>query len=251
MEKSSIAARWRAFWHGAIALGLSDIADGTLSASVVQTTTRRSSHVCSLPFPLSQHARRVIALLEEAELPYELRPVDMAAGEHMSAEFRKINPNHQYPVLVDGDLQLSESNAILRYLCAKHDLTDWYPPTSARGPLWSNGLTGTSLASVRRSWTLSGTECFWVPPVTPRPSSAESSDWPMRRRFWNSAFLLRPYVAGEAPTIADLSIASNLTQLQLANAMPATQAIAAWHQRISSLPGVQKACAPMQAMMKS
>ena len=79
------------------------------------------------PFPYSQHARRVVSLLEAAGLPYELRHVDMAKGEHLSAAYLAINPNHQVPTLLDGDLVLHESNAILRYLCHQHGLSDWYP----------------------------------------------------------------------------------------------------------------------------
>jgi glutathione S-transferase len=31
------------------------------------------------------------------------------------------------PTFLDGDIKLHESNAILRYLCSKHALSDWYP----------------------------------------------------------------------------------------------------------------------------
>lgn len=201
--------------------------------------------------PFSQHARRVVALLEEAALPYELRPVDMRAAEHMSDAFRKINPNHQVPVLVDGGLHLSESNAILRYLCAKHDLTGWYPAALGERALVEQWL----------DWNQSRLSPAVVDIVLNRVFLAANGDASAIERgekrladvapVLEAALLRRPFVAGDAPTIADLSIASNLTQLQLAKAMPATQAIAAWHQKISSLPGVQKACAPMQAMMKA
>src|SRR5262245_541586 len=78
-------------------------------------------------FPYSQHARRVVSLLEAGGLPYDLRHVDMGKGEHVSAADLAINPNHQVPTFLDGDLMLHESNAILRYLCQKHGLIDWYP----------------------------------------------------------------------------------------------------------------------------
>src|SRR5262245_59298380 len=77
--------------------------------------------------PFSQHGRRVVALLEEAGLSYQLEPLAMDQREHHSARFLRLNPNHQVPVLVDGDLVLAESNAILRYLCSKHELWDLYP----------------------------------------------------------------------------------------------------------------------------
>ncbi len=78
-------------------------------------------------FPYSQHARRIVSLLEENNLPYQVRHVAMDTNEHLSAEFLNINPNHQVPILQEGDFYLSESNAILRYLCNKHELNNWYP----------------------------------------------------------------------------------------------------------------------------
>ena len=82
--------------------------------------------------PYSQHCRRVVALLEEAGLKYELRQVALDQGEHMSPAYLAINPNHQVPAMIDGELRVFESNAILRYLCHKHRLSDWYPEDPAR-----------------------------------------------------------------------------------------------------------------------
>ena len=73
-------------------------------------------------FPFSQHSRRVVSLLEEAGLEYELLSVDMMKGEHMSPKYLELNPNHQVPTLVADKVKIHESNAILRYLCNKHSL---------------------------------------------------------------------------------------------------------------------------------
>lgn len=77
--------------------------------------------------PYSQHSRRVLALLEIAQAEYRTETVNLAGGEHRSPGFLVINPNHQVPVLIDDGMTLTESNAILRYLCNKFSLTDWYP----------------------------------------------------------------------------------------------------------------------------
>ena len=93
--------------------------------------------------PYSQHSRRVVSLLEETGLEYEPMLVDLLNAEHMSAQYLAINPNHQIPTLVDGDTRLHESNAILRYLCVKHALTDWYPddlPARAAVEQWLDWL---------------------------------------------------------------------------------------------------------------
>jgi glutathione S-transferase len=59
-------------------------------------------------------------LLRELGLPFELKYVDRAAGAHKSAEYLKLNPNGLIPVLVDGDLVLYETAAILLHLVDTH-----------------------------------------------------------------------------------------------------------------------------------
>lgn len=59
-------------------------------------------------------------LLRELGLPFRLQWVDRAQGAHKSAEYLKLNPNGQIPVLVDGDLVLYETVAIVLHLVDAH-----------------------------------------------------------------------------------------------------------------------------------
>jgi glutathione S-transferase len=59
-------------------------------------------------------------LLEELGLPFELKRVDREHGAHKSPEYLKLNPNGLIPVLVDGDLVLYETAAIVLHLCDTH-----------------------------------------------------------------------------------------------------------------------------------
>ena len=52
-------------------------------------------------------------------MPYELVPVDTRKGEQHSASFRAVNPNAKTPALVDGDVKVFDSTAILLYLAEK------------------------------------------------------------------------------------------------------------------------------------
>ena len=65
--------------------------------------------------PCTVNSRKVLAGLELVGMPYELKHVDYFTGEQKKPEFLGINPNGAVPAVVDGDLALSESNAILQY----------------------------------------------------------------------------------------------------------------------------------------
>jgi len=57
--------------------------------------------------------------LQELAVDFEPVTVNLVAGEHRRPEFLKINPAGRIPVLVDGDLTLTESVAIVQYLAEK------------------------------------------------------------------------------------------------------------------------------------
>jgi glutathione S-transferase len=63
---------------------------------------------------------RVRWTLQELGIDFEAIRVNLVAGEHRRPEFLKINPAGKIPVLVDGDLVLTESVAIVLYLAEKY-----------------------------------------------------------------------------------------------------------------------------------
>lgn len=54
--------------------------------------------------------------LEESGLPYGVRPVHFSRGDHLTAEFRAINPLAQVPVLETGNVLITQNVAILTYI---------------------------------------------------------------------------------------------------------------------------------------
>jgi len=58
--------------------------------------------------------------LQELGVDFEGVTVNMRAGEHRSSQFLAINPAGKLPALVDGDLVLTESAAIVWYLAEKY-----------------------------------------------------------------------------------------------------------------------------------
>jgi GST-like protein len=66
------------------------------------------------------NSTKVVVLLEELELPYEVATVDIMKGEQHTQDFRKVNPNAKLPAIIDDDVTVFDSHAILLYLAEKH-----------------------------------------------------------------------------------------------------------------------------------
>lgn len=72
--------------------------------------------------PVSMTSRPVRLLIAENGLAVDEEFVDLTSGAHHQEAFVSINPNRLVPVLEDGDLRLTESSAILKYLADKFEL---------------------------------------------------------------------------------------------------------------------------------
>ncbi len=93
---------------------------------------------------LSGHAHRVETFLSILQKDYELVNVDLMAGEQRTEAFLKLNPFGQVPVLVDGEVTLSDSTAILVYLARKYG-QEWLPTDAlgqARVQRWLSVASG-------------------------------------------------------------------------------------------------------------
>jgi glutathione S-transferase len=66
-------------------------------------------------------------LLEEIGVPFELKLVDRANNAHKSPKYLKLNPNGLIPVLVDGDIVLYETAAIVLHLCDQYPAAQLAP----------------------------------------------------------------------------------------------------------------------------
>jgi glutathione S-transferase len=76
--------------------------------------------------PMSVNSRRVWVALLEKQIAFE--PIELNLdGDQFEPEFSAINPFHRIPVLIDGDLTVVESLAILDYLEAKYPTPSLLP----------------------------------------------------------------------------------------------------------------------------
>lgn len=148
--------------------------------------------------------------------------------------------DHQVPTLLDGELRIHESNAILRYLCVKHALHDWYPGDPDKR------------AAVEQ-W-LDWNQCRLSPAVVDIVLNSvflgERGDKTAIERGRSRLRELEPileeglagpaFLAGKRPTIADLSLASSIFQLGLAGVVPAGEHTRRWFDRVSAIDGFRR-----------
>jgi glutathione S-transferase len=75
--------------------------------------------------PVSTVCRPIRLLCAENGIQMEEETVDLMTGAHHQEPYASLNPNRQVPLLVDGDLRLTEGSAILKYLADKHHLPSY------------------------------------------------------------------------------------------------------------------------------
>ena len=74
----------------------------------------------TLHFAPNSRAGRIVWLLEELELPYELNRMDFHPKDLKSDEHRSRHPLGRVPVLDDDEIRIWESGAIVEYILERH-----------------------------------------------------------------------------------------------------------------------------------
>ncbi|KAI3453700.1 hypothetical protein Pfo_010363 [Paulownia fortunei] len=78
---------------------------------------------------MSQPSRAVIIFCKLNGIDFEEVKIDLSRRQHLTPEFREINPMKQVPAIVDGRFKLFESHAVLIYLAGVFPgvADHWYP----------------------------------------------------------------------------------------------------------------------------
>ena len=192
-------------------------------------------------FPPSPRAFKVLLVANHLGIDYTLKVVNLAAGDQRTPEHTKLNVNQRMPVLEKDGYVLWESNAILEYLAAKRPQSGLMPSDLrprlqvAKWLYWESA-----------HWDQACAIIVFENVVKAVFGLGEASGAEVERgrkllhrlaKILDAELSVRPYVAGEALTIADFSIAAPLclhdrAQLKL-DAFPN---VARWMNRITALP---------------
>lgn len=188
-------------------------------------------------YVLSASCYKVRLMASLVGVKLDLQAVDFHPGrEHKSAAFRALNPAGTLPVLVDGDLVLTESTAMLVYLASLGG-PDWLGPDTPRGVaevqqwLAFSGRLAASLGMARLHDML----------LYPGDIDALRHDGHLALRELEAAlterrFAGRDWLVGEVPSIADIACFPNVALSQDGGVtLDDYPAIRLWSRRIRSL----------------
>lgn len=171
-------------------------------------------------------------MLEEVGQPYELRFVDLKAGEQRSDDHRARNRMTKIPVLEDGETVVSETGAIGVYLADRYAAGRLAPALDApaRGPYLR--------------W------CFFPSSVIEPVSMAKVSGWEYNSgsagfgayddmvATLDEALASGPWLLGDQFTMADVIVGATIRFMLMFKMMEPTEAIGAYSERLAARPAL-------------
>jgi glutathione S-transferase len=190
----------------------------------------------------SINVHKVLWTLDELKVPYERVDAGLHFGVVNTPEYRAMNPNGRVPTIDDDGFILWESNAIVRYLAAKHASSLWPsdPRVRADADRWMDWASIMFLPVF--------TPLFWGLVRTP----AEKRDWSAVRaaaaataqslRVLEQGLEGRAYVAGKEFTVGDIPIGVNLYRWFAFEGIerPGLPAVEAYYKRLAERPAYRK-----------
>lgn len=190
-------------------------------------------------------AANVVWMLEEVGVPYELRYVDIMAGEQKSPAFVAKNPMGKLPMLTDGDLVVTESAAIGLYLADRY-------AAGRLAPALDDPRRGTYLR-----WSL------FAPSVIEPGAMAKSSGWAFKESAagWGShaamleaiesAVAGRSFVLGDEFSMADVIFGGTVRYMLGFKMIEPTPSLTAYTERLGARPALQRAEAKNKAVREA
>lgn len=190
-------------------------------------------------------ASTVVWMLEELGLPYELSFVDLMKGEHKQPKLLALNAMGKLPVLVDGDVVVTETAAIGLYLADRYSL-------GALAPAPDDPARGTYLR-----WSL------FAPSVIEPGAMAKAAGWDFKpgQAGWGEyqamltamegALEGRDYLLGERFSMADVIFGGTLRYMLLFKMLDPRPAFTAYAERLAARPALVRANAKNAAVREA
>lgn len=185
----------------------------------------------------SQNAWKVRQLMNHLGLPHRTEFVSIFEGEGQRPEYLAINPTGTVPAIrLDDGRVLAESNAILQFLAEDTPYlpADRYARAKVAQWLSFEGNYVEPVIGALRHWIMTGKAARRSPEVVESRRAGSLKTL----RILDRALAERPFIAGDAYTIADISLFAYVSRAEEASLPLADFGdIAAWIDRVRAQPG--------------
>lgn len=194
------------------------------------------------------NGHKVTLLLEELGLPYEIKPVNIGAGDQFKPAFLAISPNNKMPALVDhqptdggAPQSVFESGAILLYLAEK---TGRFLPADSRGRVAVLEWLFWQMAGLGPMSGQMGHFNVYAPDKIPYAIDRYNNEVRRLHRVMDKRLAESAYLGGEEYGIADMA---SYPWIGAYDTLPVDFAafpnLARWHAAIAARPATQRAYA--------
>ena len=201
----------------------------------------------------SMNVQAVLWGLAELGLDCERRDYGGAFGNSDTEAFRAMNPNGTVPVLIDGDVTMFESAAILRYLGARHGSAPFWPADPvARAPvdMWAEW----GKVSLQAPFTTQVFQPLFRVPAAERDTKALDAALGVlddRLAILEGQLGDRPFVTGTNFTMADILIGQMLYRYYTMDIpRPVRPILSAYYNRLAERPAYARLVMVDYSMLK-
>jgi GST-like protein len=188
---------------------------------------------------------KVTIFLEEAEMPYNVKPVNIGAGDQFDPEFLKIGPNNKMPVIVDPEgpdgapISVFESGAILIYLSEKIGMFYPEPPRekylALQWLMFQMGSVGPMLGQTHHFRQ-------YAPEEIPYAIDRYTNETARLYRVMDKRLSEVEYFIGEEYTIVDMAIYPWIVPYERqGQKMEDFPSLKRWYEAVGARPAVQRA----------
>jgi glutathione S-transferase len=191
--------------------------------------------------PNSRSLRAAWAL-EEAAADYEYVPVDLFKGAARTPEFLALNPAGKVPVLVDGELTLTESGAIIDYVGNRFPASGLVPRDAAARANCLRWMFFAQTELEQPLWTIA--KHRFALPKDKRIAGAEATarwEFALAAKLLDDALADREYMCGEAFTGADILLVHTLAWARSAKIPLESARLTAYMERLLMRPALTRA----------